>query len=94
MREEIRNKNLEDINVLRITLEGKIEELERRFENAHMNYLQNTDKRTQDFKCVVRPLPPSCSFVRSFRACIRWVVRFSRSCGVCVCVCVLSLIHI
>jgi len=54
MREEIRNKNLEDINVLRITLEGKIEELERRFENAHMNYLQNTDKRTQDFKYLTR----------------------------------------
>ena len=54
MREEIRNKNLEDIHVLRITLEGKIEELERRFENAHMNYLQNTDKRTQDFKYLTR----------------------------------------
>eukprot|EP00949_MAST-11_sp_MAST-11-sp1_P000330 g330.t1 len=49
-REEIRNKNLEDINVLRITLESTIEELERHFEAAHLNYLQNTDQRTQDFK--------------------------------------------
>jgi hypothetical protein len=35
-REEIRNKNLEDINVLRITLETNIEELERCFESAHL----------------------------------------------------------
>lgn len=49
-REEIRNKNLEDINVLRITLDGLIEELEAHFETAHLNYLQTTDQRTQDFK--------------------------------------------
>jgi len=54
MREEIRNKNLEDINVLRITLEGTIEELERHFEQAHMQYLQNTDQQTQDFKKLTR----------------------------------------
>lgn len=50
LREEIRNKNLEDINVLRITLDSNIEELEQHFETAHLNYLQNTDQRTQDFK--------------------------------------------
>eukprot|EP00644_Phytophthora_capsici_P003395 jgi/Phyca11/116760/e_gw1.31.16.1 len=50
LREEIRNKNLEDINVLRITLDSSIEELEQHFETAHLNYLQNTDQRTQDFK--------------------------------------------
>jgi len=50
LREEIRNKNLEDINVLRITLESQIEDLEKHFEHAHLNYLQNTDQRTQDFK--------------------------------------------
>ena len=50
IREEIRNKNTEEINVLRITLESQIEELERHFESAHLNYLQNTDQRTQDFK--------------------------------------------
>merc|ERR1719248_346364 len=53
-REEIRNKNLEDINVLRITLESTIEELERHFESAHLNYLQHTDQRTQDFKFLTR----------------------------------------
>jgi len=50
LREEIRNKNLEDINVLRITLDSLIEELEQHFETAHLNYLQNTDQRTADFK--------------------------------------------
>ena len=50
LREEIHNKNLEDINVLRITLESQIEDLEKHFEHAHLNYLQNTDQRTQDFK--------------------------------------------
>ena len=50
LREEIRNRNLEDINVLRITLESNIEELERHFEAAHLHYLTNTDQRTQDFK--------------------------------------------
>jgi hypothetical protein len=50
LREEIRNKNLEDINVLRITLDSFIEELEQHFETAHLNYLQNTDQRTADFK--------------------------------------------
>jgi len=53
-REEIRNKNLEDVNILRITLESTIEELERCFETAHLNYLQNTDQRTQDFKFLTK----------------------------------------
>lgn len=53
-REEVRNKNLEDVNILRITLESTIEELERCFESAHLNYLQNTDQRTQDFKFLTR----------------------------------------
>jgi len=49
-REMIRNRNLEDINVLRITLDSNIEDLEQHFETAHLNYLQNTDQRTADFK--------------------------------------------
>ncbi|CAM9554394.1 unnamed protein product, partial [Choristocarpus tenellus] len=40
LREEIRNKNLEEINVLRITLDTQIEDLEQHFETAHINYLQ------------------------------------------------------
>ena len=37
-REEIRNKNLESINELRITLEARIEELERTFDELHRYY--------------------------------------------------------
>ncbi len=33
-REEIRNKNLEDINMLRISLENKIEDLEKQFDEV------------------------------------------------------------
>merc|ERR1719421_2193604 len=50
MREEIRNKNLEEINMLRIGLDSQIEDLEQHFETAHLNYLQTTDQRTSDFK--------------------------------------------
>ena len=40
--------------MLRITLEGIIDGLETSFEQAHMNYLQATDKRTQEFKFLSR----------------------------------------
>jgi len=46
----IRNKNLEDIHVLQSFLDNNIEDLEKNFETAHLNYLQSTDQRTQDFK--------------------------------------------
>eukprot|EP01006_Ploeotia_vitrea_P049658 TRINITY_DN67365_c4_g1_i1.p1 TRINITY_DN67365_c4_g1~~TRINITY_DN67365_c4_g1_i1.p1 ORF type:complete len:589 (-),score=374.74 TRINITY_DN67365_c4_g1_i1:475-2016(-) len=49
-REEIRNKNLEDINVLRIILENRIEELERQFDLAHQNYVDHTDAANRNFK--------------------------------------------
>jgi len=49
-REEIKNKNQEEYNVLRFTLEGLIEELERHFDTAHANYMATTEQRTQDFK--------------------------------------------
>ena len=50
LREEIRNRNLEEINMLRISLDAQIEELEQHFETAHLNYLQQTSQRTHDFK--------------------------------------------
>lgn len=50
LREEIRNRNGEDINMLRISLDAQIEELEQQFETAHLNYLQQTAQRTHDFK--------------------------------------------
>lgn len=40
-REEIRNKSSEEYNVLKISLEGQIEELERTFEAAHQVRLLN-----------------------------------------------------
>ncbi len=36
--------------MLRVTLEANIDDLENHFESAHLNYLQNTDQRTQEFK--------------------------------------------
>ena len=50
LREEIRNRGLEDINMLRISLDAQIEDLETHFETAHLNYLQQTAQRTHDFK--------------------------------------------
>ena len=50
IREEIKNRNLEEINMLRIGLDSQIEDLEQHFETAHLNYLQTTDQRTHDFK--------------------------------------------
>ena len=50
LREEIRNRALEDINMLRISLDAQIEELEHHFETAHLNYLQLTAQKTHDFK--------------------------------------------
>ena len=50
LREEIRNRALEDINMLRISLDAQIEELENHFETAHLNYLQQTAQRTHSFK--------------------------------------------
>lgn len=49
-REEIRNKNLEGINELRINLENKIDDLEKQFDDAHQNYVENTDSANKHFK--------------------------------------------
>eukprot|EP00735_Rhodelphis_limneticus_P007283 TRINITY_DN1979_c0_g1::TRINITY_DN1979_c0_g1_i1::g.23125::m.23125 TRINITY_DN1979_c0_g1::TRINITY_DN1979_c0_g1_i1::g.23125 ORF type:complete len:513 (-),score=165.76,sp/A8JB22/CCD65_CHLRE/51.73/6e-148,NYD-SP28_assoc/PF14775.1/3.2e+03,NYD-SP28_assoc/PF14775.1/6.3e+03,NYD-SP28_assoc/PF14775.1/2.5e+03,NYD-SP28_assoc/PF14775.1/2.5e+03,NYD-SP28_assoc/PF14775.1/4.8e-11,NYD-SP28/PF14772.1/7.2e-06,NYD-SP28/PF14772.1/1.5e+04,NYD-SP28/PF14772.1/1.5e+04,Cas_GSU0054/PF09609.5/0.02,GIDA/PF01134.17/2.8e+02,GIDA/ len=49
-REEIKSKNQEEYNVLRITLETMIDELERHFDGAHSSYITNTAQRTQMFQ--------------------------------------------
>eukprot|EP00232_Nephroselmis_pyriformis_P026137 CAMPEP_0182864200 /NCGR_PEP_ID=MMETSP0034_2-20130328/7042_1 /TAXON_ID=156128 /ORGANISM="Nephroselmis pyriformis, Strain CCMP717" /LENGTH=528 /DNA_ID=CAMNT_0024996449 /DNA_START=166 /DNA_END=1749 /DNA_ORIENTATION=+ len=49
-REEIKNRNSEEYNVLKISLESTIEELERHFESAHQAYLATTDTRTTSFR--------------------------------------------
>eukprot|EP00962_Isochrysis_galbana_P060225 scaffold34429_cov108-Isochrysis_galbana.AAC.1 len=51
-KEEIKNKNSEEYNVLRFTLEGLIEELEKHFDSAHANYTATTEQRTIDFKSL------------------------------------------
>ncbi|KAJ9524885.1 hypothetical protein QJQ45_002987 [Haematococcus lacustris] len=53
-REEIKNRNSEEYNVLKIQLEGIIEELERHFEQAHKAYLESTEHRTLAFKQLTR----------------------------------------
>lgn len=50
LREEARNRNLEEINMLRISLDTQIEDLESNFESEHISYLQQTSQRTHDFK--------------------------------------------
>lgn len=52
IRDEIRNRNLEDINMLRIALDAQIEDLENQFDQAHMAYKQQTSQRSQDVKLL------------------------------------------
>ena len=49
-REEVKNKNSEDYNVLKISLESSIDELEKYFEQAHTAYLQSTEQHTNTFR--------------------------------------------
>ncbi|KAI5063407.1 hypothetical protein GOP47_0021954 [Adiantum capillus-veneris] len=49
-REEIKNKNTEEYNVLKISLERSIEDLECKIEEIHQAYLESTDSKTQAFK--------------------------------------------
>lgn len=48
--EEIKNKNMEDLNVLRMILETQIEELEEHFQNAAESYSANTKDKVKKFK--------------------------------------------
>ncbi|XP_024536298.1 coiled-coil domain-containing protein 65 homolog [Selaginella moellendorffii] len=52
-REEMRNKNMEEYNVLKISLENAIEDLERRLEHTHQDYLSSTETKTQAFKKMI-----------------------------------------
>jgi len=53
-REEIKNRNSEEYNVLKISLESTIEDLEHHFEQAHQAYLNSTDARTQAFRKLTK----------------------------------------
>uniref|UniRef100_A0A061R1K0 Dynein regulatory complex subunit 2 n=1 Tax=Tetraselmis sp. GSL018 TaxID=582737 RepID=A0A061R1K0_9CHLO len=54
VREEIKNRNSEEYNVLKIQLESTIEELERHFEHAHQAYLSSTEMRTAAFRQLTK----------------------------------------
>lgn len=43
-REDIKNKNTEDLNVMKITLESTIDELEKKFEISHEAYLMQASR--------------------------------------------------
>ena len=49
-REQTQTNNADAINLLRISLDSQIEDLESRFETEHMDYLHMTSQRTHDFK--------------------------------------------
>ena len=53
-REEIKNRNGEEYDVLKFSLESAIEALERHFEEAHGAYLGSTDNRTESFKRLTK----------------------------------------
>ena len=52
-REEIKNRDSEEYNVLKISLESYIDDLERHFESAHEAYLTSTDDRTKAYRELV-----------------------------------------
>jgi dynein regulatory complex subunit 2 len=49
-REEIKNKSSEDYNVMKITLESNINELEKKFEVSHDAYLMQTADHSATFR--------------------------------------------
>ncbi|GIQ89740.1 hypothetical protein KIPB_012296, partial [Kipferlia bialata] len=48
--DELKNRNQEALNIMRLTLEDKIDELERHFMRAHQAYFSSTESRTHHFK--------------------------------------------
>eukprot|EP01136_Pigoraptor_vietnamica_P024255 Opistho-1_new@77130 len=52
VRDEVKNKNLEEKHALRIQLEGTVEDLWRQFQNALNNYNANTEERKHAFETL------------------------------------------
>lgn len=48
--QEIHNRNLEEINGLRVVLESKIEDLDEQFESSHGEYVHNTDSTSSKYQ--------------------------------------------
>lgn len=53
-KEETRNRHVERVNVLSASLDQEIEDLQRDFEAAHLNYLHQTDSNTEEFKNLTK----------------------------------------
>lgn len=53
-REEIKNKNTEDFNVMKITLESNIDDLEKKFEVSHDAYLMQTSEHMATFTALTK----------------------------------------
>lgn len=53
-REDIRGRNLEGINELRIDLEQKIIDLEKQFDEAHLEYTEATRDKNNEYKELMR----------------------------------------
>jgi hypothetical protein len=51
-REALKRRNLERMHILQGDMDATIEVFERKFEEAHLTYLANTDQRTQDYKVL------------------------------------------
>lgn len=49
-REEIRNHNLEEYNVVKITLEGKLEQIEKGFDKEHVRYMDLAEDKTREYE--------------------------------------------
>jgi hypothetical protein len=50
--EEMKNKAMEELNLLNMVMMATIEELERHFESAHHHYVNTTESKTQKFKAL------------------------------------------
>ena len=54
LKQECREKREDAIDDLRSVLDGRLEVIQDSFENAHLEYLERTDKRVSDFKHYTR----------------------------------------
>jgi hypothetical protein len=51
-KEDVKSKNDDDINMLKATLDQVITDLEAQFDEAHAQYMENTEKKTKEFKAL------------------------------------------
>ena len=73
VREEIKNRNGEEYNALKFSLEAAVEALEKHFEEAHRAYLGSTDTRAESFKRLTRQDATSAKTIeRRMRRLIRF----------------------